>query len=287
LRTLIAIQIIISSLFFNIDAQNFIVENGDTINYTTSNNNKQGFWKNKELRTEGNYTNNEKNGVWKSFYKNANIKSEITYINGKKRGFAKIYYEDGQIAEEGTWMEDKWTGKYKSYYKNGKLSYVWNYSEHGNRCGYQKYFYENGNIKIEGEWTEGKESGLIKEYYSSGVLKSKKLFCEGRCDKNQISLFKEKDSVLDIVEKTTTNIVTSDTTISKHTHIQVNQIDSIKTFKGTGEHVLYNKDRKPEKEGEFVNGILIKGKHYFYNEDGTLLKTAIYKSGKLIEIILN
>ncbi len=276
---MIFIQVIISVLFFNIKAQEFVVSQGDTINCKDAQNLKQGYWKIPETRTEGFYVNDKKNGIWKSFYKNGNIKSEITYLKGVKRGYAKIFYEDGQIAEEGTWMEDKWTGKYKSYYKNGKLSYVWNYNEEGNRCGYQKYYYENGNIKIEGEWAEGKESGMIKEYYSSGFLKSKKVFCNGKCNKDLISVFYEKDSVLEDAK------LKIDTTLTVVKEI-VTTSDSIKVFTGNGNHILYNKDRNPEKEGEFVNGVLINGKHYFYNPDKTLLKTAVYKSGKIIEVIM-
>lgn len=276
------------------DAQNFIVSDGDTINYTDANNNKQGFWKIEEANTEGYYVNNQKDGIWKSFYKNGNIKSEITYSTGKKRGFAKVFYEDGQIAEEGTWMEDKWTGKYKSYYRNGKLSYVWNYNEKGNRCGYQKYFYENGNIKIEGEWANGKESGLVKEYYPNGFLKSKKVFCDGKCEKSQIKCFREKDSVHenDIVVKN--NIPNDEIAIKKdslHTfenkEIAPIKTDTIKTFTGTGKHILYNKNKDPEKEGDFVDGVLINGKHYFYDKNNILIKTAIYKFGKLVEVIQN
>ena len=280
MKKLIFIQVIISVLFLNIKAQKFSVVQGDTINYTDTLNLKQGYWKNTATRNEGFYVNNQKNGIWKSFYKNGNIKSEITYLNGVKRGYAKIFYEDGQIAEEGTWMEDKWTGKYKSYYKNGKLSYVWNYNEEGNRCGYQKYYYENGNIKIEGEWAEGKESGMIKEYYSSGFLKSKKVFCEGKCDNDLISVYYEKDSVL---ENANINKVDTAVVVVKE---KVADSDSIKVFTGNGKHILYNKNRNIEKDGEFVNGILFNGNHYFYSTDKTLFKTTVYKNGKVVKVIM-
>lgn len=281
LKNKLFIQTILLFLFFNIQAQKFIISEADTINYIDTQNLKQGFWQNVSARNEGVYVDGEKNGIWRSYYKNGNIKSEITYVNGVKRGYAKIFYEDGQIAEEGTWMEDKWTGKYKSYYKNGKLSYVWNYNEEGDRCGYQKYYYDNGNIKIEGEWAEGKETGTIKEYYPSGFLKSKKVFCEGKCDKDFICIFHEKDSIIENEDLNKTNIFVADV------KEDVTVTDSIKVFSGSGNHILYNKDRNPEKEGEFVNGILINGKHYFYTKDKTLLKTAIYKSGKIVEIINN
>lgn len=285
MRILLLILISINISFFSMKAQSFNAIEGDTINYIDANNNKQGFWKNTEKRTEGNYINNEKEGIWKSFYKSGGLKSEISYLHGEKKGYAKIYYENGQIAEEGMWMGDKWTGRYKSYYANGKLSYLWNYNDKGNRSGYQRYFYENGNIKIEGQWLEGKEDGLIKEYYVSGVLKSKKTYCDGKCKKNSIKIFSEKDSVLNTDILVTEKIDT--VTVVEKADVYFEKKDSLHLFTGNGQHVLYNKFRKTERKGEFVNGVLKNGKHYIYNEKGVLIKTEIYKQGKKIEVIIN
>jgi len=284
LKTLFLLLIIVNTFFFNLEGQNLgVVLGGDSLNYIDKENNKQGFWKDIEKRTEGHYVNNEKEGIWKSLYMNGSVKSEISYLHGEKMGYAKIYYENGQIAEEGTWMGDKWTGKYKSYYKNGRLSYLWNYNEKGNRSGYQKYFYENGNIRIEGKWIEGKEEGLIKEYYSSGILKSEKMFFDGKYKANTIMVFLERDSVQKNIIITKGKDISS---VEKKQKIFEVRKDTIKIFSGTGKHILYNKYKKPEREGVFVNGILQDGKHYFYDENGDLKKTAIYKLGKVIEVII-
>ncbi|MCF6367019.1 MAG: hypothetical protein L3J35_12560 [Bacteroidales bacterium] len=276
--------------FFNIHAQTYDIFEGDTINYTDANHNKQGYWVVFKNRTsqklqEGMYFQGKKDGVWKSYYVNGNLKSLITYVKGEKSGEAKIYYENGNIAEEGTWVVDKWVGKYKSYYKNGKLSYLWNYNDYGNRSGYQQYFYKNGNKKIEGEWIDGKEHGVIKEYYETGTLRVEKNFSLGECDSATIKTYSENEIPDDIVIE-----IRKDSIISKNSNIDtivIEKNDSLEIFSGTGYHIFYNINKRTEKEGEFVNGILINGKQYFYNNSGELEKTAIYKNGKIVKFLEN
>jgi len=276
---------------FIIHSQTYDIFEGDTINYSDAQHNKQGHWiifknRTKQKLQEGYYLHGKKEGVWKSYYVNGNLKYEIAYVNGEKNGKAKIYYENGNIAEEGNWVVDKWVGKYKSYYKNGKLSYLWNYNDYGNRSGYQQYFYENGNKKIEGEWIDGKEHGVIKEYYETGTLRVEKNFSLGECDVSTIKTYSENETIKnDIIIE-----IKKDSVISKNVDIDtiiIETNDSLEIFSGTGYHIFYNKDKKTDKEGEFINGILINGKHYFYDETGQLEKTAIYKEGKITEFIEN
>ncbi len=278
------------SSFLGVHAQTFDIFEGDTINVSNENSEKQGFWvvfKNKTSQKlqEGSYLQGKKEGIWKSFYLNGNIKSEITYIQGEKSGEAKIFYENGNIAEEGTWMVDKWVGKFTSYYQNGKLSYLWNYNNSGARSGYQQYFFENGNIKIEGEWENGKEKGVIKEYYETGALRTERNFLLGKCDVSSIKTYSEKENITSSEIK-----VKEDSLISQQLDkesIIIEKNDTLEIFSGDGMHLFYNKDKQPDKEGEFENGILQKGKRYIYDDSGTLIKTLIYEAGKVTEIIIN
>jgi antitoxin component YwqK of YwqJK toxin-antitoxin module len=241
--------------FYGSNAQTYKIWKGDTINFKDKNNLKQG--------------------IWVSFYKNGFKKSEITYLNGKKNGYAVIYFENGNISEEGTWMVNKWTGKYRSYYRNGKLRYRWNYNEKGNRSGYQAYYYENGNIKIEGDWDNGKENGTIKDYRTDGSLRSEKTFNEGKVDSAGIKTYDPKEKRINKENKLSENL----TNIKKQ--------DSLTVFTGTGYHKFYNIHKKLEKEGEFKNGLLFKGKHYIYDESGLLIKTIIYENGKISKQIIH
>jgi len=262
------------------NAQRFDILNGDTVNFVDTQNNKQGYWltvnpESLQKIQEGNYFKGKKEGIWKTYYVNGNLKSEISYKDGEKYGFAKIYYENGKLAEEGMWLKDKWVGKYKSYYSNGKLSYLWNYNDYGKRSGYQLYFYENGNIKIDGEWFDGKENGQINEYYQSGVLKYQKVFLNGKCECQSVKIYREEENIKK------ENPIKIDSVINSQTDIKfVTEVDTIKVFNGTGSYILYRKDKKPEREGEFIDGILMNGKEYIYNAIGELIKIQEYKDGR-------
>ncbi len=253
-------------------SQTYEIYKGDTVNFTDNNNLKQGLWhmyqeKTKKIIEKGAYVNNVKEGIWTAYYSAGTKKSEITYQNGQKRGYARIYFENGNIAEEGNWDVDKWTGKYITYYSNGKYSYLWNYDQNGKRHGYQKYYYPDGKIKIEGEWENGKENGIIKEYFENGKIKAEKSFIEGEIDSNTVVFY---DNVHEPdISDTATN--------SNHT-----KIDTVKIFSGNGYFIFYNKDKKIEKEGNFNEGILYKGKHNIYNENGILIKVFYYEGGKII-----
>lgn len=274
---------LIFGIFSFLNAQSYEIYEGDTVNVIDANNFKQGYWVEHkqysgEKIKEGNYLDGKKEGLWKTYYSKGNLKSEITYQHGEKHGKAKIYFENGNIAEEGVWLADKWVNKYKAYYQNGKLSYVWNYNEYGTRSGYQKYYYENGKIKIEGKWEDGKETGLIREYYSDGSLQSEKIFNEGKTGKDSIIIYKIKEKKLVLKE--------NNTNIKDTLEIYYKEPDSLGLFEGDGHHIFYNKLKEKEKEGIFKNGYLIDGKQYFYNEKGYLIKTAIYKKGKIIQEII-
>ncbi len=272
-RTLLILLTLLSTTSFS---QKFKLYNGDTINYIDFNNQKQGLWLifNKTDKTikveEGKYVNNKKEGIWKKYYPGGKIKHEITYISNKPNGNAKFYYENGNISEEGIWKGNKWIGNYKFYHDNGKPSYEWTYSEKGKRTGTQKYYHKNGNLMIEGEWTEGKEIGIIKEYYEDGTIKSKKDFKDGKFDVASAKFYNK-------------DLSPKDTVIVKE-HI-VNDKVSVGVFDGNGFHKTYNKQKKLQREGEFKNGKLIDGKRYYYNSEGKLIKTSIYRYGKVVDVI--
>ena len=285
LKKVILTIIFICIAFVYTDAQRFDIYKGDTINYINNHNQKEGPWiifkdGTDKIFQEGSYLNGKKEGLWTAYYSNEHKKSEISYIQGEKRGYAKTYFENGNTAEEGTWLADKWVGKYKSYYKNGKLTYSWNYNDKGTRSGYQEYFYKNGKIKITGEWEDGKEKGIIREYYSSGALKAEKTFDEGKVDINTVKIYRLNENK-NIVPDTNIN----ETNINDTNIIHYINSDIAEVFCGNGYYVFYNKDKKIEKEGVYSDGILINGKHYIYDEKRDHIKTAIYKEGKIIEVV--
>lgn len=252
---------------------------GETVNVRDAENKKQGTWvilsKEGKLEDKGEYVDNKKVGIWKGYYPSGKIKHEITYHKNRPDGFAKFYYEDGKISEQGIWKINKWVGEYKYYHENGSLAYDWSYNESGRRTGEQKYYYDDGSLMIDGDWTDGKKKGILTEYYKDGSVKSEMNFVEGKVEVASIKEFEvaEKPSARKLAPKT-------------------QKIEASKTksnnpgmFTQTGYYKTYNEFKKLDREGDFINGKLINGKRFFYNDNGDLIRTLIYKEGKAVETI--
>lgn len=263
----------------NTFSQSFEIWEGDTVNRTDADLNKYGLWihtkkGSNQKASEGNYADNKKHGLWKTYYPGGALLSEITYNMGRKQGPAKIYHENGTLAEEGVWKHNKWVGEYKSYYPDGQLAVHWEYNEEGNRDGRQLYYHKNGNIKIEGKWVNGDQNGVVKEYYKNGTLKSEKSYENGDILENGI-VFYDKN------EKNPVRLDEEEETENKTDNKKV------EVFSGEGYRTFYTKDKKVEKEGYFRNGYLYEGKQFIYNSKGKLVKTIIYKEGKRSEEIIH
>ncbi|OFX23624.1 MAG: hypothetical protein A2033_15630 [Bacteroidetes bacterium GWA2_31_9] len=285
------IIIILISVFFQFVASSQTSENynGETINLTDAEGLKQGKWlKFNTDKTvvieEGKYVNNKKEELWKQYYNSGKIKTELTYKNNKADGYAKFYYENGNVSEEGLWQSNKWIGAYKMYFENGNLSYEWNYTEQGKRTGVQKYYHPNGKIMIEGDWQEGKENGIIKEYDDSGNLVAEKNFNGGKFDVATSKEYTTTSTNNNTTNNTTQAEIKKDT-VKTNTNVTTTT-KALELFTGTGYNKLYTKDGKIEQEGDFVNGILMKGKKFYYDATGKLSKTAIIKDGKVLNVIV-
>jgi antitoxin component YwqK of YwqJK toxin-antitoxin module len=283
-KAVVVILILIGLFQFSFGQSVEIYEN-DTINKVDENNRKYGKWviyfkdKPKQIEKEGLYKNNRKTGIWKTYYKNGNLKSEITYKNNRPDGYAKIYYKNGKLSEEGYWKGTKWVGNYNFYHENGNKAYEWSFNEQGKRSGEQKYYYEDGKLRIKGKWVDGKENGVVTEYYADGNVKSEKHYAAGKFNAVSSKFYAEKKvSVEDIPDDT-------NATISKKDVEANNNQNTYQAFDGNGFHKLYNAYKKVDREGEFRNGKLIDGKRYYYNAEGILVKTVVYKDGRISEII--
>lgn len=266
-------------IVLGLQAQTSKVHNGETINVTDANKKKQGKWvifdKAGKKTDEGNYKDNKKEGIWKGYYTSGKIKHEITYVGNRPNGPAKFYYEDGVISEQGIWKINKWVGDYKYFHENGNLAYDWKYNESGKRTGEQKYYYDDGSLMIKGDWTDGKKQGTLKEFYSDGSVKSEMDFADGKLN---VASIKEYE----IAEKPATKVVApkSQTVQTKST-----TTNKLGVFDRTGFYKTYNEHKKVDREGDFVNGKLMEGKRYFYDDNGNLTRTLVYKGGKVVEVI--
>jgi antitoxin component YwqK of YwqJK toxin-antitoxin module len=262
--------------------------NGDTINKIDVNGKKQAKWiiygktkpgtcyrPDQEVE-KGTYSDNRKTGIWVEFYCNGNMKNKLTFTNGRPDGYAIMYHENGKISEEGTWKMNRWVGNYKLYYDNGQVQHEFVFNQSGKREGAQKYFYENGQVAIEGNFVNGKESGLIKEYYENGDQKAEKNFADGNVDEASIKNFEPKKPI----------VKTQDDIQGPKVVVQKDEAPNEAQKKGpmilNGHHTLYNKNKQITKDGDFVNNTFMEGKSYIYDENGILMRVAVYKNGRYV-----
>jgi antitoxin component YwqK of YwqJK toxin-antitoxin module len=252
---------------------------GEKVNVRDAENKRQGVWvtqnANGNLEEKGTYTDNKKEGIWLGYYPSGKLKHEITYLNNRPDGPAKFYYEDGKISEQGIWKINKWVGEYKYYHENGSLAYDWSYNESGRRTGEQKYYYDDGSLMIQGDWTDGKKIGTLTEYYQDGSVKSEMDFVEGKV---QVASIKE----FQVAEKPALRKTAP--TLQK-VEPSKNKGNNPGMFTQTGYYKTYNEFKKLDREGDFVNGKLVTGKRFFYNDNGDLTRTLIYKDSKVVETI--
>ncbi|MCU4156412.1 toxin-antitoxin system YwqK family antitoxin [Carboxylicivirga sp. A043] len=261
--------IILLTVSFNTMAQSYELYKGDTINYTDINNHKQGLWikfnnSGDQILEQGVYATNKKSGWWICYYPDGKVKHKITYKNGKAIGPAEFYYENGLISEQGNWNIDHWKGNYRFYNKNGSLAYDWNYDDKGQRTGTQKYYHDNGTLKYTGEWNDGKATGTLKIFDDTGKLITERVYNNGEFQENKA-----------ITENITTNEIAPRQEVPESKHAS--------TFKGTGNHTVYNMHGLVEKQGFFVNGKIFTGKHCFYNDSKKLTKVIHYQNGNIVK----
>ncbi|MBI9068732.1 MAG: toxin-antitoxin system YwqK family antitoxin [Salinivirgaceae bacterium] len=262
--------------------QTFEMFEGDTINKRDAENKRQGTWikfdNTKKVEEKGQYIANKKEGLWYGYYPSGKLKHEITYTKNRPDGLAKFYYEDGKISEQGIWKINKWVGEYKYFHTNGNLAYDWSYNESGKRTGEQKYYYDDGALMIKGDWTDGKKEGILKEFYPDGSIKSEMGFADGKLDVPSIKEY-------EIAEKPSQKQVAPNTQAKTNSTSNSSGSDNHGLFTQTGFYKTYNEFKKLDREGDFVNGKLVNGKRYFYDDDGNLKRTLIYKEGKVSESI--
>jgi len=153
-----------------------------------------------ELKSKGQYVDNETYGQWKYYYESGSLKMQGQLKDNSNHGLWSYYFENGKLRMQGKIFDGKREGNWKYYYETGILksegeyendlkSGIWSYySENGELKakaiykkgdGIYKEFYPNGSLKSEGFIKDEKSDSLWKNYYESGSIKSKGNYKEG------------------------------------------------------------------------------------------------------------
>ncbi|MEI6575752.1 MAG: hypothetical protein WCO63_06185 [Bacteroidota bacterium] len=142
----------------------------------------------------------KKQGTWKNFWENGNIRSEGTYRNDKRNGVFKDYMSDGKLFKMFKFENDSLIPDAEEvakidvradYYKSGKVKIMAQYKNNV-PDGIRREFSEDGKlekgfvyyrgIKIGDGITdlEGFRQGAWKEYFESGKLKAEGKYKDGK-----------------------------------------------------------------------------------------------------------
>jgi antitoxin component YwqK of YwqJK toxin-antitoxin module len=147
-------------------------------------NGKWTFWyANGQTKLEGIYKDDERNGWVKLWHKNGQISEEGLYEDGSLLA-KKVYkyFENGQIKSKQNFLNRKLNGKTTFWYENGQKLLEGNYKDF-NPEGIWIFWNKNGQKDEEIKYKDGKEifKTVYKYSFFNGLLKSKKIFKDGKC----------------------------------------------------------------------------------------------------------
>jgi len=238
-----------------------------------------GYWKNYypngNIMSEGNRKNYLLDSTWIFYDSTGNIVSMINYKNGKKNGIKKDFMSD--IVIEENYVDDKKEGIAKVFYKNGKIKLIKHYKNDVEEGLYKEYDTDGNLITIakyrNGIMTErqtfnrydkqGLKQGLWKEFYPNDVVKREMFYTNNKLN----GFVKTYDSLGNIIsiEKYDMGVLVIDVPeIAKH---------EIKYD--------YNDDGRIKYSCSYKDS-LKDGIERFFDDNGNVLKSNIYKNGILL-----
>ena len=203
------------------------------------------------LRYEGiTDLNGLRQGLWKEYYPTGELRSKGKYKNSKPIGDWLFYFTDQSIEIEGTYnnkgrKQDQWVW----YYPNGDTMIVSNYDD-GDLEGRYTEYDEAGNPFTEGNYVAGYEEGLW--YYRNGTSTETGIYEGGKREG---------------LWKTTFDGIKTAFEIHYEQDVRV------------GKYVAYWENGNIKTTGKYENGQQ-DGTWTYYNEDGFLFLTTLFKDGK-------
>jgi antitoxin component YwqK of YwqJK toxin-antitoxin module len=158
------------------------------------------FYASGELKSEGDFTDGKRVGMWTFYHKNGQVEQKGKYLRGMPQGEWKWYYADGLLHREESYrkgLEDGWSfeyekdgeiitkGEYIDGYKEGEWFYkVGDHTEVGSfvadmKSGEWEHTYDNGKNNFVGEFIDGNGDGKHKYWYRNGRVMMEGKFTMG------------------------------------------------------------------------------------------------------------
>ena len=208
------------------------------------------FWANGNLRLEGSYKNDKRDGFFKFYDISGNFEKVEKYVNGElivdapevKVLDRKVsYHPNGQPAITATYYKGIPEGIRREYDSTGKVI--------------KGYVFQNGIIRFEGVTDDnGLRQGLWKEFYETGELRSEGHYLNSNFTGNWKFYFQE-DQQIEIMGSYN------------------------KKGEKIGEWIWYYANRQPMVIENWENGLL-QGEYVDYDEYGNELSKGLYEHGE-------
>lgn len=80
------------------------------------------YYENKQKKIEGEYHDQQRDGLWKAWYENGTLWSEAEYKNGKRNGPGSSYHKNGKKYIESMYRDDLRVGAWHFYDTTGVLT---------------------------------------------------------------------------------------------------------------------------------------------------------------------
>ncbi|MDX2360974.1 MAG: toxin-antitoxin system YwqK family antitoxin [Crocinitomicaceae bacterium] len=136
-----------------------------------------------EIASEGNYVDNQLDGIVTNYNKYGSILSVSEYKNNLIHGSETTYYPDGVKQFEKHFTNGITDGVFKQYYPNGSIQ---DYQEvkMGVFHGIYRYYYDNGALWVEKEYVNGLLWNLVGNYDLNGNPYDQGTLSEGNGTEN-------------------------------------------------------------------------------------------------------
>jgi len=132
------------------------------------------YFENEQVMSEGQYLNQRKDSLWKSFDIHGNLVSKELYKNNKLNGPKEIYYLQDQletgklaIAQIETFLDSLLHGPYMAYFSSGKIKEKGFYDK-GMKQGVWEIFHPTGALSTKIKFRDGKAYGYSISYDEKG-----------------------------------------------------------------------------------------------------------------------
>jgi len=247
------------------------------------------YYETGELMYEGEFRDNYFNGTGKSYHKNGKLDFVGKFENGmsvRKEGIQ--YYPEENICYE---YDKVW----KQFYKSCKLKYMgdikhdiynnYKFEYHGNG----KLYFENGKIKYAGKFKQNQYYGYGKLYFEKGnilighfisnsledsmgtIVYPDGTFYQGECKLNKPNgfgiLYTKTSKPIKIGHWCDDNFVikfTPEDMETTYKNVNIYEGDRDEDYKYKGKGILYRLDKRPIKQGIWINNELQNGEVYEY-----------------------